>query len=123
VVSNVLVVEDNVDAAETLRDALEFEGMKVTVAHDGVDGLRLASEVRPELVLCDIGLPGELDGYGLARAIRSDPALQHIPMIAVTGYAGPEDRARAREAGFDRHLAKPVGVDELLRTIQAVVGG
>jgi signal transduction histidine kinase len=121
VVSNVLVVEDNVDAAETLRDALEFEGMKVTVAHDGVDGLRLASEVRPELVLCDIGLPGELDGYGLARAIRSDPALQHIPMIAVTGYAGPEDRARAREAGFDRHLAKPVGVDELLRTIQAVV--
>lgn len=120
--ASVLVIEDNVDAAETLRQALEIEGMTVTTAHDGVEGLRLAREVRPEVVLCDIGLPGELDGYAVARAMRADPQLHRVPLIAVTGYAGPDDRRRARAAGFERHLAKPVGIDELLDAIASVAG-
>jgi signal transduction histidine kinase/ActR/RegA family two-component response regulator len=118
-VQNVLVVEDNVDAAETLREALELQGMVVTVANDGAAALGVARTLRPDLVICDIGLPGDLDGYGVARAIRADPALQDTPLVALTGYAGPDDRARAREAGFDRHLAKPSGIDDVLRAIAA----
>jgi CheY-like chemotaxis protein len=117
--ARVLVVEDNLDAAATLREALELEGMAVTVAHDGATGLAAARRTRPDVVICDIGLPGELDGYGVARAIRADPALCHTPLVALTGYAGPEDRARARDAGFVRHFAKPTGIDELL----AAIGG
>lgn len=119
-IENVLVIEDNVDAAETLREALEMEGMVVTVAHDGTEGLAVARQLRPHVVLCDIGLPGDLDGYGVARAIRADPLLRHVPLVAVTGYAGPGDRACAREAGFDAHLAKPIPIHELVRTISSV---
>jgi len=113
-VAHVLVIEDNVDAAETLRDALELEGMEVTVALDGEAGLAAARRRPPDLVICDIGLPGDLDGYGVARAIRADLALRHTPLVALTGYAAPEDRARAREAGFDQHLGKPTGIGDLL---------
>ena len=120
-VARVLVVEDNVDAADTLRDALELEGLAVTLAGDGAAALAAAREAPPDLVICDIGLPGELDGYGVARAIRADPALRDTPLVALTGYAGPEDRARAREAGFDRHFGKPTPIEELLGAIEAVV--
>jgi two-component system CheB/CheR fusion protein len=118
--AHVLVVEDNADAAETLRDALELEGVQVTLARDGAAALAAAQRHRPDLVVCDIGLPGALDGYAVARALRADPALRATPLVALTGYAGPEDRARALEAGFDRHLAKPTGLDDLLRAIQAL---
>jgi signal transduction histidine kinase len=120
---HVLVVEDNADAAETLRDALELEGMKVSLASDGRAGLVAAQRIRPDLVICDIGLPGELDGYHVARAIRADPALHATPLVAVTGYAGPEDRARAREAGFERHLAKPAAIEDLLQAVASVLRG
>ncbi len=116
-IAHVLIVEDNVDAAETLREALKLEGMAVTVAYDGDAGLDAARRNVPDLVICDIGLPGDLDGYGVARAIRADPALRHTPLVALTGYAGPEDQARALEAGFDRHLAKPIGIEDLLHAI------
>jgi signal transduction histidine kinase len=122
-VAHVLVVEDNQDAAEMLRVALEIEGMTVTVAGDGAEGLAAARQLRPGLVICDIGLPGELDGYGVARAIRADHALRDVPLIAVTGYASADDRARAREAGFDRHLAKPASLDDLLRVIASLARG
>jgi CheY-like chemotaxis protein len=91
--------------------------MAVTVTNDGDAGLDAARRNAPDLVICDIGLPGDLDGYGVARAIRADPALRHTPLVALTGYAGPEDKERAREAGFDRHLAKPIGIDDLLHAI------
>jgi len=119
--AQVLVVEDNLDAAETLAEALHLEGLEVTVANDGEAGLVAARQIRPDLVICDIGLPGGLDGYGVARAIRADPALHHIPLVALTGYAGPEDQARAREAGFDRHLAKPAGIEDLLGAIAPLI--
>ncbi len=108
----VLVVEDNLDAAETLREMLLTWDHEVEVAHDGREGLDKARAFRPDVVLCDIGLPG-MDGYEVARAIRSDPRLSSAFLVAVTGYASHEDARRAAGAGFDRHLGKPVPVEVL----------
>jgi signal transduction histidine kinase/CheY-like chemotaxis protein len=119
--ARVLVIEDNRDAAATLREALQLEGMAVTVAHDGQAGVAVARQTRPDVVICDIGLPGTLDGYGVARAIREDPALARTPLVALTGYARAEDRDRAREAGFDVHFGKPTVVEDLLRAIGGLV--
>jgi two-component system CheB/CheR fusion protein len=112
-----LVVEDNPDAAETLRMVLEMEGLEVEVAHDGREGLAKARAFHPDLVLCDLGLP-VLDGYEVARALRADPALSSSTLVAVTGYALPDDQRRAMDAGFDRHLAKPVPFEELESVLQ-----
>jgi two-component system, chemotaxis family, CheB/CheR fusion protein len=106
----VLVIEDNRDTADTLREMLLMWDHEVEVAHDGRAGVEKARAFHPDVVLCDIGLP-ELDGYEVARALRADPVLRHVYLVAVTGYALPEDRRRAAEAGFSRHLAKPVAVD------------
>jgi PAS domain S-box-containing protein len=103
----VLIIEDLRDVAETLRSLLEEEGHTVAVAHDGVEGLIRAREFHPEILLCDIGLPG-MNGYEVARAFCSDENLQQVYMIALTGYARPEDQQKAKEAGFHRHLSKPV---------------
>ncbi|MBI5510397.1 MAG: GAF domain-containing protein [Deltaproteobacteria bacterium] len=108
----VLVIEDNVDAADSLREALELEDHEVAVAYDGPGGVRMARELRPEVVLCDIGLPG-MDGYEVARAFRSDAALRSTHLVALTGYALPEDVAKAKEAGFDAHLAKPPTMEKI----------
>jgi two-component system CheB/CheR fusion protein len=108
----VLVVEDNEDAAETLADVLRLGGHEVEVAHDGAEGLRRASEWAPEAVLCDIGLPG-IDGYEVARRLRADSAGKRTLLVALTGYALPDDLRRAREAGFDAHLAKPARLEEI----------
>ncbi len=103
----VLVIEDNPDAAETLRDLLELTGHEVAVAMNGETGLRLAREFRPDTVLCDIGLP-EMDGYEVARRLRADPEMASIRLIAVTGYGRQEDREHSAAAGFDEHLVKPI---------------
>jgi signal transduction histidine kinase len=108
----VLVIEDNLDAAESLRDVLALQGHKVHLALDGPTGLTLAHELRPDVVLCDIGLPG-MDGYEVARAIREDPELRSTYLVALSGYARPEDRHRAVAAGFDRHIAKPPTLKQL----------
>lgn len=114
----VLVIEDNVDAAESLRTALEFDEHEVEVAHTGTEGLKKIRAFRPDVVLCDIGLP-ELDGYGVARAVRADPELRDVPLVALTGYALPEDLAKARKAGFDRHVAKPPTMELLAEILRA----
>lgn len=114
----VLVVEDNVDAAETLRDVLLTWGHEVDVAHDGQEGIERARAFRPDVVLCDIGLP-VTDGYEVARAIRADPVLAPAVLVALTGYALPEDQARAVEAGFDRHLGKPVAMEDIEEVLAA----
>jgi PAS domain S-box-containing protein len=106
----VLVIEDNVDAAETLEEMLRLWGHEVAVAHDGRAGVEKARAFEPDVVLCDIGLP-VMDGYQVARAIRTDPALAPTLLVALTGYALAEDKRRAAAAGFDRHLGKPVPVD------------
>jgi PAS domain S-box-containing protein len=103
----ILVVEDSRDAADSLRMLLELLGHQVAVAYDGPEGVRRAREWRPDVVLCDIGLPG-LDGYGVAGELRHDPTMAATQLIAITGYGQEEDRRRARQAGFDHHLTKPV---------------
>jgi len=120
----VLLVEDNVDARETLRDLLELWGYGVEVAVDGRRGLEAALALGPDAALVDIGLPG-LDGYEVARRIRAAEAADSgnqkpIYLIALTGYGQPEDRRRALEAGFNTHLVKPVNAEELARLLQEV---
>jgi PAS domain S-box-containing protein len=102
----VLVVDDNVDAAETLAMMLRVLGQRVETAHDGIAAIDLAVRSAPDLVLLDIGLPG-LDGYEVARRLRGRMGTKPM-LVAVTGYGQEEDRIRSREAGFDRHVVKPV---------------
>lgn len=115
----VLVVEDNQDAAESLREVLELGDHRVEIAHSGPAGVDAARKVVPDIVLCDLGLP-ELDGYGVARAIRSDadPRLRATFLVALSGYALPEDVSRARQAGFDRHLSKPTSIEALEQVLE-----
>ncbi|UJR80175.1 PAS domain-containing protein [Sandaracinus amylolyticus] len=104
----VLIVEDNEDAAEMLRLVLESGGHQVEVAHTGSEALARARALAPEVVLCDIGLPGLMDGYDVARALRSDAITKGARLVALTGYGQEEDQRRAIDAGFDRHVTKPV---------------
>jgi signal transduction histidine kinase len=108
----VLVVEDNPDAADTLRLSLELDGHEVEVARDGDEGVAKAGTFAPEVVLCDIGLPGR-SGYDVARAIRSDGRSAGALLVAVTGYTTADDVRLAAEAGFDHHLAKPASMDSV----------
>jgi PAS domain S-box-containing protein len=109
---HILVIEDNLDAAETLAEVLELEGHRVDLARDGASGIAMARELKPDIVICDLGLP-DIDGYEVARVLRLDAELRSIRLIALSGYAQPEDKLRAREAGFDAHLGKPSPVSSL----------
>ncbi|HZS69814.1 MAG TPA: ATP-binding protein, partial [Burkholderiales bacterium] len=104
---DVLVVEDNADARETLKRMLELAGHRVRVAVDGAAALDAVQSSVPDVALIDIGLP-RMDGYELARRIRADVHEKRPLLVAITGYGLPEDRNRSREAGFDMHLVKPV---------------
>jgi PAS domain S-box-containing protein len=114
----VLVVDDNVDGAESLAEMVKVLGHMTVVAHDGPSALEQARSVRPHVVLCDIGLPG-MSGYEVARALRATGP-EGMRLIAVTGYARPEDVQRAIEAGFDRHVAKPVDAAEIERVLGSI---
>src|SRR4030095_3900381 len=117
---HILVVEDNRDGRESLRDLLEIWGHRVAVAESGPAGIEKAFSVRPEVALIDIGLPG-LDGNEVARQIRSILDGDAISLIAMTGYGQPEDRRRALQAGFDFYLVKPVDptvLSQLLYTVR-----
>jgi PAS domain S-box-containing protein len=114
----VLIVEDNADAAACLRADLELDGHEVAVAHDGVTGVVTARELRPEVVLCDIGLPG-MDGYAVAKTLRADATMKNTFLVALTGYALPEDFRRASEAGFDRHIAKPPSLESIAEILRS----
>ena len=108
----VLVVDDNVDAAETLATVLEMTGRRTRVVHDGPGVLQVARDFEPDVVLLDIGLPG-MSGYDVAKQLRADPRFSRTLLIAVTGWGGQEDRRRTREAGFDEHLTKPVDMSAI----------
>jgi two-component system, sensor histidine kinase len=114
-VTRILLIEDNADAREALRALLELDGYEVHGAADGTEGLDLARTKTPDVALVDIGLPG-FDGYEVARRMRRLPAPPRV-MIALTGYSEAEDRQRAKEAGFDAHLVKPVDPDQLTRVL------
>jgi CheY-like chemotaxis protein len=117
----VLVVDDNIDSAESMALLLSLDGHEVRTAFDGPDALAVAEAFQPEVVLLDIGLPG-MDGYEVAKQMRNLPGLQKALMIAVTGYGQADDRARSKAAGFDHHLVKPVDpeiLSALLATLRA----
>jgi PAS domain S-box-containing protein len=108
----VLIVEDSLDARESLRALLEVAGHEVDTAEDARRGLEKLRAFRPEVALIDLGLPG-VDGYALARAAREDAATRDTYLVALTGYGQPEDQRRALAAGFDLHVTKPVDPDRL----------
>ena len=115
----VLVIEDNLDAAEGLHTLLGLCGHTVELAHDGATGIALAQTFQPEVVLCDIGLPG-MSGYEIASAMRASEALRSTYLVALTGFGQPGDQQRTREAGFDRHVTKPVDVQTLHQLLEDV---
>ena len=112
----VLVVDDNLDAADTVAMFLRTERHVVLTANDGAQALACAASFAPEVVLLDIGLPG-LDGYAVARSLRQLPVTRDALLIALTGYGQQSDRAKAREAGFNRHLVKPADPHALAEAI------
>jgi signal transduction histidine kinase len=112
----VLVVEDNRDAADSLCMLLRLCGYEVAAAYTGPDGVRAAQQRCPEVVICDIGLPG-MDGYRVAKTLRGNPTTASARLVALTGYGQEEDRRRAREAGFDEHLTKPADPMTLQRIL------
>jgi CheY-like chemotaxis protein len=103
----VLVVDDNIDAAETLETLLSLGGVETRVAHDGIEALYTAAEFRPDAMVVDIGLP-KLDGHAVAKRLRGAPWAAGMRLVALSGWAQESDRQKSREAGFDAHLAKPV---------------
>jgi len=112
----IVIIEDNADFREGLRLLLESWGHRVEEAGGGAEGVDVIRRARPEIVLVDLGLPG-IDGYEVARAVRSAPGGDAILLVAITGYGGESDRRRAMEAGFDVHLTKPVSPRELASTL------
>ncbi|MCE9528037.1 MAG: response regulator [Planctomycetales bacterium] len=112
----ILVVDDNRDAADTLALLIKCAGHQVRVAYDGPSALLTAQTQKPDVVLLDIGLP-KIDGYNVASRLREQPETKDATIIAVTGYGTDGDKARARGAGFDFHVLKPASVKDLLALI------
>jgi len=114
----ILIVDDNVDSAITLGHLLRSLGHVTEMVHDGVSALRAAADFRPDIVLLDIGLPGGMDGFEVARRLRAGPRGSSFRIVAITGWGQEADRQRAKEAGFDVHLVKPVDPSTLERVIE-----
>ncbi len=114
----ILIIDDNVDAAESLGKLLTMRGHKTSMAVDGPTGVRRAIEVRPDAILLDIGLP-DISGYDVAREMRTLGL--HSLLIALTGYGQASDRELSRDAGFDDHLVKPVGLADIERSLAAIL--
>ena len=114
--SRILVVDDNADAADALAFMLRSAGHVVNTANDGVEALSISPEFRPDIVLLDLGMPN-LNGYATAHRIREQPWGQNVLLVALTGWGQPKDRDRTSRAGFNAHLVKPVGVEELFGTL------
>jgi CheY-like chemotaxis protein len=113
----VLLIDDSDDVREMLKELLQTLGHEVFIAEDGLQGVARARELRPDVALIDIGLPG-IDGYEVARRLRADEPETPPYMIALTGYGSPEAKARAKAAGFDLHMTKPVDLKKLIELIQ-----
>ena len=110
----VLVVEDEADSRECLKLLLETEGHQVALTDNGAAALEEIARFRPDIALVDVGLPG-MDGYEVARRARSLPGGKELKLIAITGYGGDKHRRRAKSAGFDMHVVKPISYEQLAR--------
>ena len=115
----VLLVDDVPDVAESLRDLLELEGHTVAIAPTGAEALALLGSFNPDVVFCDIGLP-DMDGYAVAKACRADESHGETFLVVLSGYASEEDQRRAREAGFDEHIAKPPSYERIADVLRAI---
>jgi signal transduction histidine kinase len=115
----VLVVEDNADVAAGLAQLLELMGVEVAIAHEGASAVRMALALVPDVILCDLGLPGEIDGFGVARACRAEPSLRSVRLVAASGYSSPQDHADSKESGFECLLTKPVTLESLTLVTEA----
>jgi len=118
--STVLIVEDNEKNMKLARDVLQAKGYSVLEAVTGEDGVRVAKEKKPDLVLMDIQLPG-INGIEALRRIRTEPALAKVPVVAFTASVTPTDRSQIQAAGFDGFLSKPINLKEFLETVSALL--
>jgi CheY-like chemotaxis protein len=116
----ILIVEDNEKNRKLVRDVLTFKGYRLAEAETGEDGVRLAKELRPDLVLMDIQLPG-MNGIAALGQIREDPALRDTPVIAVTASAMTQDRQKIMAAGFNGYQSKPINVKDFLAAVRAML--
>ena len=114
----ILIVDDNIDAALLLADMLQMHGHRTTIAHDGTSALKIAETMRADVALLDIGLPG-MDGYELAHRLHEQPHHAELHLIAITGYGQQSDRKQAQDAGFSDHMVKPVDVQQLDTLLKA----
>lgn len=117
----ILVVEDNEKNLILMRDILEYQGYVVVLAQDGEEGIRLAREHRPHLILMDIQMP-VMDGYDALKILRGDPGLQGMKVVAITGLAMSGDKELMLQAGFDDYLAKPFSIRQLSTMIKRHLG-
>jgi len=106
----VLIIEDDPDSSDSLREALELDGHEIAVALNATEGLSKARELHPDVVVCDIGLP-DSDGYAVAQTLRADKSLENACLVAISGYGRPDDMKRASQAGFTHHFTKPISLE------------
>jgi CheY-like chemotaxis protein len=116
---SILIVDDNVDAAESLGELLKVSGHSVHVSFDGATAVETAGNLHPDVVILDIGMP-RMNGYEVARSLRLDATLSNTLLVAVTGYAQEKDRDRAQESGFDYHFAKPIDISRLVHILNQI---
>jgi CheY-like chemotaxis protein len=116
-----VIIEDNVIAARSTQMLLNELGHQTEIAHNGIEGIAVVEQFQPQVVLCDLGLPG-IDGYQVARRLRQCAELSEIRLISTSGYGQEEDKQRALAAGFDAHLVKPIDFRELQRLLSELAG-
>jgi CheY-like chemotaxis protein len=114
----IVVADDNEDSAQSFAMLLSFSGHEVRIAHDGEQALDTMRNFRPDVAFLDIGMP-LLSGYEVAEAVRAEPWGREMKLIAVTGWGQPDDKQRARTAGFDQHLVKPIDPSDVDRLLEA----
>lgn len=112
----ILVVDDNADAADSLAMLLQLAEHETVTAYSGPEAIEVARRVKPHAAFLDIGLPG-MNGYELARQLRSDPGLATISLVALTGWGSESDQQRATDAGFDYHITKPAALDKVYEVL------
>jgi len=118
----ILIVEDNEKNRKLARDVLQFKGYRTIEAETGEDGVALALKQKPDLILMDYQLPG-IDGIEAFRRIRGDASTAHIPIVAVTASAMPEEAKKMKDAGFDGFQTKPINVKEFVQAVATVISG
>jgi CheY-like chemotaxis protein len=113
----VLLIDDDRDTVVSLTQLLQYFGHQIEVAYDGVEGVAKAASFQPDVILCDIGMPGELNGLDVAETLRARKDMSNLTLVALTGYGSDSDVARCRDAGFAFHLLKPVDGIRLAQSI------